>query len=596
MKVSERIAALRKLMEQNGIDYYVVPTADYHQSEYVGEHFKVRQWITGFGGSAGTTIIGMNEAGLWTDGRYFIAAAQQLEGSGVDLFKMGEPGVPTIVEFLNNKLQTGETIGFDGRTVSMGDGLAYEDIANSHDGSIKYDVDLIDELWTDRPELSREPAFHLETKYSGEDTTNKLIRLREKMSNLNTNTHVLTSLDDICWLLNIRGNDIDFFPMVLTYAVVTMDRVELFIDESKLNDEINVDFAKNNVMVHPYNDVYEFVKSFDATTHLLADPVRMNYALIKNISVDTATTKEVNPTVIFKAVKNETEINNMKQAQIKDGIAHTKYMYWLKHEVGGDTKITELSATDKLVALRKEQEGYIRQSFAPITAYGEHGAIVHYSASEETDIEVKKGSFLLSDTGAGFYEGSTDITRTFALGEVSDELKKHYTITLRSNIQLDMAKFLEGVNGTNLDVLARMPFWREGLNYNHGTGHGVGYLLNIHEGPSGFRWQYRPGESHPLVPGMVLTNEPGVYIQDSHGVRLENELLVVKAEKNEYGQFLEFETMSYVPFDVDAINVSLLLEEEKTWLNEYHALVTKLIAPHLTAEEQVWLKEITKPI
>lgn len=595
MEVSERIAALRKLMEQNGIDYYVVPTADYHQSEYVGEHFKVREWITGFTGSAGTAIIAMNEAGLWTDGRYFIAAAQQLEGSGVDLFKMGEPGVPTIVEFLNDKVKKGQTIGYDGRTVSMGDGLVYEDIAKSHEGSIKYDIDLIDELWTDRPELSKEPAFHLETKYSGEDTASKLKRLREKMSSLNTNTHVLTSLDDICWLLNIRGNDIDFFPMVLTYAVVTMDQVELFIDETKLNDEINADFKKNNVNIHPYNDVYEFVKSFDASTSLLADPVRMNYALIKNISEKTAITKEVNPTVIFKAVKNETEIKNMKQAQIKDGVAHTKYMYWLKHEVG-KTKITELSATDKLVSLRKEQEGYIRQSFAPITAYGEHGAIVHYSASEETDIEVKKGSFLLSDTGAGFYEGSTDITRTFALGEVSDELKRHYTITLRSNIQLDKAVFLQGVNGTNLDVLARMPFWRENLNYNHGTGHGVGYLLNIHEGPSGFRWQYRPGESHELVEGMVLTNEPGVYIQDSHGVRLENELLVIKDVKNEYGQFLKFETMSYVPFDIDAINVDMLLEEEKTWLNDYHALVNKLIAPHLTTEEQAWLKEITKPI
>ncbi|MGX7024405.1 aminopeptidase P family protein [Vagococcus hydrophili] len=595
MEVSERIAKLRQLMEAQNIDYYVVPTADYHQSEYVGEHFKVRKWITGFGGSAGTAIIGLKEAGLWTDGRYFIAAAEQLKGSGVDLFKMGEPDVPTIPKFLNQVLKTGQTIGFDGRTVSMGDGLSYEEIAKSHEGFIKYDQDLIDELWTDRPSLSTKPAFFLETKYSGEETAAKLSRLREKMSINNSNTHVLTSLDDICWLLNIRGDDIDFFPMVLSYAVVTMDKVELFIDETKLDDTIKVEFAKNNVTVHPYNDVYEFVKGFDASISLLADPVRMNYALIKNVADSVSITEATNPTVLFKAVKNETEIKNMKQAQIKDGVAHTKYMYWLKHNVG-NMKITELSATKKLEDLRKEQEGYIRQSFAPITAFGEHGAIVHYEATEATDVELTKGTFLLSDTGAGFYEGSTDITRTFALGEVSDELKKHYTITLRSNIQMDMAKFLHGINGTNLDVLARQPFWREGLNYNHGTGHGVGYLLNIHEGPIGLRWQYRPGESHQFEAGMVVTNEPGVYIQGSHGVRLENELLVVEAEKNEYGQFMKFETMSYVPFDVEAMNIDMLLEEEKTWLNDYHALVRSLVGPHLTKEENAWLEEITKDI
>ncbi|HCM89968.1 MULTISPECIES: aminopeptidase P family protein [Vagococcus] len=595
MKVSERIAQLRKLMEQQGIDYYVVPTADYHQSEYVGEHFKVRKWITGFGGSAGTAIIALKNAGLWTDGRYFIAAAEQLKGSGVDLFKMGEPEVPTIPEFLNQSLTKGQTIGFDGRTVSMGDGLSYEAIAKNHEGFIKYDQDLIDKLWSDRPSLSTKPAFFLETKYSGEDTASKLSRLREKMSFNNSNTHVLTSLDDICWLLNIRGDDIDFFPMVLSYAVVTMNEVELFIDESKLNDEIHAEFTKNRVNVHAYNDIYEFVKGFDSTISLLADPVRMNYALIKNVADTVQITETANPTVLFKAVKNETEIKNMKQAQIKDGVAHTKYMYWLKHNVG-NIKITELSATKKLEDLRKEQEGYIRQSFAPITAFGEHGAIVHYEATEETDVELSKGTFLLSDTGAGFYEGSTDITRTFALGEVSDELKKHYTITLRSNIQMDMAKFLHGVNGTNLDILARQPFWREGLNYNHGTGHGVGYLLNIHEGPIGLRWQYRPGESHPFEAGMVVTNEPGVYIQGSHGVRLENELLVVEAEKNEYGQFMQFETMSYVPFDVDAMTIDMLLEEEKTWLNNYHALVRNLIGSHLTKEENTWLEEITKDI
>lgn len=595
MTIPERITDLRHLMKKYHIDYYIVPTADYHQSEYVGEHFKLREWITGFNGSAGTAVITMDTAGLWTDGRYFIAATEQLKNSGVTLFKMGEPGVPSIEEFLKKSVKEGQTIAFDGRNVSMEEGLIYENIAKANTANLTYDVDLINTIWLDRPELSKEAAFHLDINYSGESTSSKLCRLRKSMKEHNANFHVLSSLDDIGWLLNIRGNDIEFSPMVLSYAIVTMETVELFIDETKLNQLIIDDLDKNKVYRHPYNNVYEFIKSIKNDSRLLIDPARLNYALVKNISDKATIINQTNPTILFKAIKNEIELSNMKQAQIKDGIAYTKYMYWLKHEIG-KKKITELSASNQLELFRKEQKGYIRQSFAPIVAYGEHAALAHYSASEVSDVEIKQGAFLVSDTGGGYYEGSTDITRTFALGEVPDELKKHYTITLRSHIQLAQAVFLQGVNGTNLDVLARMPFWQEHLNYNHGTGHGIGYLLNIHEGPAGIRWQLRENDSHELLEGMVLTNEPGIYIEGSHGVRLENEILVTKDTENEYGAFLKFETMSYVPFDIDAIDLDLLLPDEKTWLNNYHALVYQLIAPHLKTNELQWLKEITKKI
>lgn len=593
--IADRIAQLRQLMMEQEMAMYVVPTADFHQSEYVGEHFKERAFITGFDGSAGTAVICLDQAGLWTDGRYFLAAEEQLKGSGVTLYKMGEPGVPTIAEFIEANLQDQGTLGFDGRVVSMEDGLVYQEIVTKKSGRILYDTDLIDSIWTDRPALSTEPAFHLEEQFSGESTASKLTRLREAMTDMGANTHIMTSLDDICWLLNIRGNDIDFFPMVLSYAVITPDKVELFIDASKLDETIMADFKANHVIVNDYNGVYDYAKTLTEENVLLVDPIRMNFALQQDIPTTVRVIEATNPTVVFKAIKNPVEIANMKQAQLKDGVAHTRYMYWLKHNVGKKT-ITEMSATEQLEAFRKEQEGYIRQSFEPITAFGEHGAIVHYSASEESNKTVTPGSFLLSDTGAGFLQGSTDISRTFALGEVTEEMKRHYTTTLKSHIRLSQAVFLHGVNGVNLDILARQPFWEQGLNYNHGTGHGVGYLLNIHESPIGIRWQYRSGESHPFEEGMVVTNEPGVYIAGSHGVRLENELLVQKGIKNEYGQFMHFESITYVPFDRDAILPELLSTEDINWLNAYHEKVYGLLVDLLPESEQTWLKAITQPL
>ena len=595
MTVPERLEALRKRMEEKKIDVYVVPTADFHQSEYVGEHFKARKFITGFSGSAGTAVITKTEARLWTDGRYFIQAAKQLEGSTVELMKMGEPGVPEMNAYIEEVLQAGETLGFDGRVVSVGEGQGYADIAAKKDAHVNYQEDLIDEIWSDRPAMSEEPAFDLDVKYAGETVADKLARIRKEMKDAGANTHVMTTLDDICWTLNIRGNDIDFFPMVLSYAIVTMDGVEFYIDERKLDDALKVKLAADGVKLHPYNDIYEDVKKFAEDTVVMVDPGKLNYAIFNNIPENVKTIEQRNPAILMKAMKNPVEIKNIRKAQIKDSVAHVRFMKWLKENVGKET-ITEMSASDKLDEFRAEMGGFIRPSFGPISAFGEHSAIVHYSSSPETNVELHEGTFLMTDTGAGFYEGSTDITRTYAFGEVSQIMKDHFTLVAISNLNLASPIFKKGCCGMNFDYLARKPFWDRGLDFNHGTGHGVGYLLNIHEGPAGFRYTYRAGESDAFQPGMVITDEPGIYIEGSHGVRLENELLVCEGEKNEYGEFLYFEPITYVPFDLDAINPDIMNAEDKERLNTYHATVYEKVSPYLNDEEKEWLKKYTRAI
>lgn len=595
MEIKERIVKLREQMKEKGIDIYIVPTADFHQTEYVGEYFKARKFITGFSGSAGTAVITKTEARLWVDGRYFIQAAKQIEGTTVEMMKMNQPGVPTIDEYLEETLGEGETLGFDGRVVSMGDGLRYKAIVERKNGKIIYDYDLIDAIWEDRPPLSREPAFILEQKYAGETMASKLARIREYMRNCGANVHVLTTIDDICWTLNIRGNDIEFFPLVLSYAIITMDRMHLYIDETKLSDEMKEVLAADDVVLHPYNDIYEDIKAYGEGDCLLLDPVRVNYAMYSNISDKVRKVEERNPEILFKAVKNPVEIENMRKAQIKDSVAHVRFMKWLKENVG-KMKITEMSASDKLDEFRAEMGGFIRPSFEPISSYGEHAALCHYTSSPETDVELKKGNIFLTDTGAGFYEGSTDITRTYALGEIPDIMKEHFTLILMCNLSLASAKFMEGCVGMNLDLLARKPLWDRGLDFNHGTGHGLGYLLSIHESPAGFRWRYRPGETAELMEGMIMTDEPGIYFEGSHGVRLENEILVRKGEKNEYGQFMYFEPITYVPMDLDAVKVEMLSEEYKTLLNDYHKTVYEKVSPYLNDEEKEWLKKYTREV
>ena len=595
MNIQERLFHLRKRMKEKEMDIYIVPTADFHQTEYVGEYFKARKYITNFSGSAGTAVITADEAKLWVDGRYFIQAAKQIAGTTVEMMKMNEPGVPTIEKYLADTLKEGGNIGFDGRVVAMGAGLAYEEIAAKKNGKIIYAYDLIDEIWEDRPALSEEPAWILKQEYAGETTASKLARIREYMKNNNAKVHVLTSLDDICWTLNMRGNDIEFFPLVLSYAMITMDRVHLHINEKKLSEEVKAQFAEDGVLLHPYNEIYEDVKTIAKEEAVLIDPDRLNYALYKNIPDEAEKVEQRNPEVLFKAIKNPVEIENIRKAQIKDSVAHVRFMKWLKENVG-KIRITEMSAAKKLDELRMEMGNFIRPSFEPISSYGEHCALMHYTSSPETDVELKEGNVFLTDTGAGFYEGSTDITRTYALGEIPDEMKEHFTLTLMGHLGLANAKFLYGCTGMNLDLMARKPIWDRDLDFKCGTGHGMGYLLSIHESPAGFRWRYRAGETAVLEEGMVLTDEPGIYIEGSHGVRLENEILVCKGKENEYGQFMHFEIITYIPMDLDAVKAEMLPEETRLSLNEYHKTVYEKVSPYLNEEEKEWLKKYTRAI
>ncbi|WP_414697230.1 aminopeptidase P family N-terminal domain-containing protein [Peptacetobacter sp. AB845] len=595
MKISERIEQLRVLMKEKNIDAYVVPTADFHQSEYVGEHFKARKFITGFSGSAGTAVITADEARLWTDGRYFIQAAKQIEGTGVELMKMGEPGFPTLTEYLADTLPENGILGFDGRVVATGEGEEYEAIVNAKNGSIVYEYDLIDQVWTERPALSEKPVFELGVEYTGETVASKLSRIREEMKKCGATVHILTTLDDICWTLNMRGDDIDFFPLVLSYAVIEMDKAVLYINEAKLSDEIKEHFAADGIEIRPYNDIYEDVKSICEKEVLLIDPAKLNYSLFNNLPEGCKKVSAPNPEIIFKAMKNEVEVENMKKANLKDSVAHVKFMKWVKENVNKEV-ITEMSASDKLDEFRKEMGNFIRPSFEPISSYGPHAAMCHYTSSPETDVQLKEGDIFLTDTGAGFWEGSTDITRTYALGEIPAKTKENFTLVAIANLQLGSARFLHGTTGLVLDILARKPFWDRDLNFNHGTGHGVGYLLNIHEGPAGFRWKYRPNETHTLEKGMIITNEPGIYFEGEFGIRLENELLCCEGTNNEYGQFMHFESITFVPFDLDAIEPSIMTEQDKKLLNDYHKEVFEKVSPFLNDEEKAWLEKYTRAI
>ena len=595
MKVSERVEKLRALMAEKGIDAYVVPTADFHQSEYVGEHFKARKFITGFSGSYGTAVIAKDDAGLWTDGRYFFQATNELEGSGVRLMKMFVDDTPSVTEYLAENVPEGGKVAFDGRVLAVDEGKEFEEALSPKNIMIDYSEDLIDQIWEDRPPLSDKPAFFLEEKYSGESSAHKLERVREVMKKNGATVHVIASLDDTGWLLNIRGDDIDFFPLLLSYSIVRMDGVDLYVDDSKLNDQIHEELAKVNVTIHPYNDIYEDIKKLDASETCLIDPMKMNYALYKSIPCKVV--EAANPTILMKAMKNPVELENIKEAHIKDGIAITKFMYWIKTRYDKED-ITELSSADKLTSLRAAQEGYIRDSFEPLCAFADHAAMMHYSPSKETDVVLKEGAMFLNDTGGGYYEGSTDITRTFILGSIDQDMKKYFTAVVRAMMNLSRANFLYGCHGYNLDVLVRQPIWDLNIDFQCGSGHGVGYLGNVHEPPTGFRWYIVPSknEHHQLEEGMVITDEPGIYEDGKFGIRIENEFIVRKGEKNKYGQFMHFETITFAPIDLDGIDPEEMTKSEREWLNNYHKDVYEKIGPHLTDEEREWLKEYTRAI
>ena len=589
-----RLQALRHEMEKRNIAMYVVPTADFHESEYVGEHFTARKYITGFTGSAGVAVITMTEAGLWTDGRYFVQAEAQLAGTTVTLYKMHEEGVPTVDEYIEQTLEEGQTLGFDGRVVNSSWGRKLEEIVEKKQGQMAVDEDLIDIIWTDRPELSKEPVRILDVKYTGKETAEKLADVRKVMEEKGADIHLLTSLYDIAWLLNVRGNDITYVPVVLSYLALTKEECIWFVQEEVLTDELSAYLKANTITTRPYDSFYAYVKEIEADKTVLMNKAVVNYRICNSIPDGVTIVDEKDPSALMKAQKNEVELENTRNAHIKDAVAMCKFMHWLKKNVG-KIPMTEISASDYLETLRREQEGCFDLSFNTICGYAEHGAIIHYGATEETDVEIKPEGLLLVDSGGQYLEGTTDITRTFAVGPVTDEMKTNFTRVLRSNLHLANAKFMHGCSGMNLDILARQPLWEANLDYKHGTGHGVGHVLNVHEGPNGFHWG-RKAYTAALEEGMITTDEPGIYIEGAYGIRLENELICRKGEKNEYGQFMYFENITFVPFDLDAVDAGQLNETEKRYLNEYHSMVFEKIAPLLTEEEAEWLKEYTRSI
>lgn len=595
MTVNERITALRERMKEKKIDAYLVPTDDFHASEYVGEYFKCRKYITGFTGSAGTAVIMQDMAGLWTDGRYFIQAAAQLEGTGVDLFKMGEPGVPTIHQFLEEKLGEGMCLGFDGRTISAKEAAELSEALGKKGASLSVDYDLVGEVWEDRPALSCEPVMELDVKWAGESRADKCAKIRKAMEEKGADAFVLTSLDDIAWLLNIRGGDVHCCPVVLSYLVMTQKEIKLFANEKAFPAEVLDALAKDGVTLLPYDSIYEYVKTFAKDMKVLLCKQKVNSRLVSNIPAEVEILDEENLTLLPKAIKNPVEVENERIAHIRDGVALTKFIYWLKKNVG-KIPMTELSAEEKLYSFRAQQENFIDNSFDPIISYGVHAAINHYSATPETDIPIEPRSFLLADTGGNYYEGTTDTTRTIVMGPVTDEQKKFFTAVLRGMLNLGNAKFRYGCTGVNLDYLARGPLWELGQDFNHGTGHGVGYLLNVHEGPNSFRWKVVPGNNAVLEEGMITSDEPGYYVEDGYGIRHENMIVCKKAEKTQFGQFMCFEFLTMVPFDLDAVVPEQMTAHERELLNNYHAQVYEKISPYLDEDEKAWLKEATRAI
>ena len=579
-------------MKKRHLDAYVVVTDDFHASEYVGAHFKAREFLSGFTGSAGTLVVLPDAAALWTDGRYFLQASQQLEGSGIELMRMGQPGVPEIPAFLRDHVPENGWIGFDSRTISNDFARSIGEKTREKHIRFAGDEDLVDLVWADRPALSCEPVWELDVKYAGLTRREKLAMVRGKMKEMGASVFVIPSLDEVAWLLNLRGNDVLFTPVFLSYLLLEQDTATLCVQREAVSAEIEAHLKSDGVTLAPYDDIYRLVAALPTGTRVLLDGERANYRILQSVPESAEVLDRTSPIQLMKAVKTPSEQENERLAHIKDGVAVTRFIYWLKHTIGKEP-ITELSASKKLESLRAEGEHYLEQSFDPILAYGAHGAIVHYEPTEETDIPMEPRGLCLADTGAQYLEGTTDITRTIALGPVSEEERRVYTYVLKAHIQLELAKFPDGACGTQIDALAREPLWREGLNFLHGTGHGVGSYLCVHEGPHQVRMEYMPA---PLHAGMTITDEPGIYVAGKFGVRIENTLLIESDQTTDFGSFLKMDSLTLCPIDTTPIDMALLTLEEREWLNAYHERVYTELAPLLNVEEKEWLRKETKKI
>ncbi|MGN0169789.1 MAG: aminopeptidase P family protein [Lachnospiraceae bacterium] len=595
--IPERLAALRQEMKKRNITIYIVPTADFHGSEYVGESFKTREFITGFTGSAGTAVITETEAGLWTDGRYFIQAENQLKDSTITLYRMYNEGVPTVMEYLEKELQEGGCIGFDGRVVNANLADSIREIAEKKHGSVYSKEDLLDGIWKDRPEMSAQPTWVLEEKYAGESVESKLKRIREQMEKENADVHIMSSLYNIAWTYNMRGDDIENVPVFLSFSMITMDKAYLYLNEKILTDATRKHLHENHMEIRAYDAIYEDIRKLPEESKILLNKEQTNSRITDLIPEGAKIIHAADPAEKMKSIKNETELSNLVKAHIKDGVALTRFMYWLKKNVG-KIPMTEASVQDKLEEFRLEQENCLGVSFDTICGYGPNAAMMHYAATKENCATLEPKGMLLVDSGGHYLEGSTDVTRNFALGPVTPEEKKHFTAVCRSNLNLANARFLYGCTGYNLDILTRGPIWDLDLDYQCGTGHGVGYLLNIHEGPNCFYWYIRPGRKDYGIfeEGQVTTDEPGIYLEGKYGIRIENELICRKGEKNMYGQFMYFENITYAPIDLDLIDPEEMDRTDKKRLNDYHKKVYDTISPYLDAEEREWLKEYTRAI
>lgn len=592
MNIKERVEALRSLMKQNGMDAYIIPSSDPHQSEYVAEHWKARAWISGFTGSAGTVVITMNDGGLWTDGRYFIQAEKQLEGSGIRLFKMAQPGVPTYTEWLLDTLKDGGCVGFDGKLFAASRVREMTELFNKKGIKINKEHDLIDCIWKDRPEVPANPIMIHDVKFAGKSAKEKLDEVRAEMKKKRAGFYVISSLDDIAWLLNIRGNDVLNNPVVISHVLVTMNEALLFIDERKVDKDAVKELSLSGIKVLPYESIEEHISRIASKETVLLDGDRVNSKLCDAINKDCKRVEEPNVTTKLKAIKNDVEIKNLRRCLVRDGVAMVKFLYWLDENIG-KTEITEISASDKLEELRSQQDYYMGLSFDTIGGYKEHAAMMHYKATKESDYSLKAEGMFLVDSGGQYLDGTTDITRTIVLGKLTEEEKRDFTLTLKGNIALSRAVFLHGSTGSNLDILARLPLWEQGIDYKCGTGHGVGFFLNVHEGPQGFR---QTPNNITMEKGMIVTNEPGVYKEGKHGIRIENMLLVVEGQETEFGQFMGFDAITYCPIDLDGVEPSLLSDNERQWLNDYHKKVYEELSPYLNASEKEWLKRETREI
>lgn len=592
MSAADHLFKLRNYMATHGVDAYVITSSDPHLSEYLADHWKFRNWLSGFTGSAGTLVVTIEEAGLWTDSRYFLQAEQELEDSGIELFRMGEKDTPAYEEWLNLQLHPGCVVGINGKTITVS---AYRTLAKTlKKADIRIDgrVFLEDEIWEGRPPIPEEGIFELDTQYSGMSRTDKIQHIRDLMKSKGATHYIIAALDEIAWILNFRGKDVSYNPVFHSYLIITENQINLFIDPHKLTSSIGKQLATENIKVYLYDDFYEFIKDLLQDSIILIDPNRTNSSIFSYLPSQSAKIETDSLITQLKSQKNTIEIDNFRKAMIKDGVAMVQFLFWLEKAITSE-KLNEYSVAKKLNSFRKAQDNYQGDSFNTISGYGPNGAIVHYSVTKTSALELEPKGFYLIDSGGQYLEGTTDITRTVALGPLSNEEKRDFTLVLKGHIALDKAKFPTGTRGVHLDILARQALWSAGLNYGHGTGHGVGHFLNVHEGPQSIRPQDNGVE---MKDGMITSNEPGLYRTGKYGIRIENLILCKEDQKTEFGEFLQFETLTLCPIDLNAIDTSLLSSEEKEWLNAYHQKVRNSLEEHLSSEEKQWLIKATEKV